>query len=100
MEEHVKIWKGIKHSSEDVEILDNLIESCDLSLKKNAKAGSLSGGQKRKLQLACMLVGGSSLCLLDEVTSGLVSPQTLFRSGLLTLLGSTVPSRYLEHHSC
>ncbi len=26
---------------------------------------------KRKLQLACMLVGGSSICLLDEVTSGL-----------------------------
>ena len=25
---------------------------------------------KRKLQLACMLVGGSSICLLDEVTSG------------------------------
>ena len=80
VEEHVKIWKGIKHSSEDVVALDNLIENCDLSSKKSARAGSLSGGQKRKLQLACMLVGGSSLCLLDEVTSGLVSPQALSRS--------------------
>jgi energy-coupling factor transporter ATP-binding protein EcfA2 len=48
-----------------------------LSLKKCARAGSLSGGQKRKLQLACMFVGGSSVCLLDEVTSGLVCPQAL-----------------------
>ena len=79
VEEHVKIWKGIKHSSEDAVALDNLIEHCDLSSKKTARAGTLSGGQKRKLQLACMLVGGSSLCLLDEVTSGLVSPSALFR---------------------
>jgi ABC-type multidrug transport system ATPase subunit len=85
-----------------METPDNLIESCDLSSKKTARAGSLSGGQKRKLQLACMLVGGSSLCLLDEVTSGLVSSQA-FRfvsSGLLIRLGSIVPSRYLEYYSC
>lgn len=32
---------------------------------------NLSGGQKRKLQLACALAGGSDLILLDEITSGL-----------------------------
>ncbi|OHW97887.1 ATP-binding cassette sub-family a member 9 [Colletotrichum incanum] len=33
--------------------------------------GTLSGGQKRKVQLTCMLAGGSSVCLMDEVTTGM-----------------------------
>lgn len=48
-----------------------LIEKCDLKLKRDHLAKTLSGGMKRKLQLACMLIGGSSICLLDEVTTGL-----------------------------
>jgi ATP-binding cassette, subfamily A (ABC1), member 3 len=70
--EHVKIWNQIKDSQDDGMTLDGLIDACDLSLKKNARSETLSGGQKRKLQLACMFVGGSSVCLLDEVSSGLV----------------------------
>lgn len=102
VEEHVKIWIGIKSARADAASLDNLIESCDLSSKKSARAGTLSGGQRRKLQLACMFVGGSSVCLLDEVTSGLVSPQLLF--GMIAnhalTSGSFVTPHYLEHHSC
>jgi ATP-binding cassette subfamily A (ABC1) protein 3 len=62
---------------EDTTALEHLVEACDLTLKKGARAGTLSGGQKRKLQLACMYVGGSKVCLLDEVTSGLVSISTI-----------------------
>ncbi|KAI5853669.1 P-loop containing nucleoside triphosphate hydrolase protein [Durotheca rogersii] len=69
--EHLSIWNCLKGNVEDAAALDRLIEKCDLVLKKNSLAGSLSGGMKRKLQLACMLVGGSSICLMDEVTSGL-----------------------------
>ncbi|KAL8737861.1 MAG: hypothetical protein Q9181_001303 [Wetmoreana brouardii] len=36
-----------------------------------AKSKTLSGGQKRKLQLAMMFAGGSSVCCVDEVSSGL-----------------------------
>ena len=60
VEEHVKIWNDIKFSKEDKAALEHLIEACDLTIKKNAPAGTLSGGQKRKLQLACMFVGGSN----------------------------------------
>ena len=73
VEEHVRIWNNIKCSISDNLAHDDLIEACNLSLKKNARADTLSGGQKRKLQLACMFVGGSTVCLLDEVSSGLVS---------------------------
>ena len=70
--EHVKFWSEIKGGHEDRAALDRLIEACDLTLKRNSRAGKLSGGQKRKLQLACMFVGNSTICLMDEVTTGLV----------------------------
>ncbi|KAI6614493.1 hypothetical protein MCOR14_011415 [Pyricularia oryzae] len=69
--EHVKIWSKIKHGSESIETLTKLVEYCDLKPKINSHARDLSGGQKRKLQLACMFAGGSEVLLLDEVTSGL-----------------------------
>ncbi|KAL7629619.1 hypothetical protein AAE478_001141 [Parahypoxylon ruwenzoriense] len=69
--EHLLIWNTIKGNAEDPAALEQLIEKCDLTLKRNGLASNLSGGMKRKLQLACMLVGGSSVCLMDEVTSGL-----------------------------
>ncbi|KAJ1330980.1 ATP-binding cassette subfamily A (ABC1) member 3 [Microdochium nivale] len=69
--EHLDIWNILKGGLDDASSIDKLMETCDLTLKKDSLAGSLSGGMKRKLQLACMLVGGSSICLLDEVTSGL-----------------------------
>ena len=72
--EHVQLWSQIKGGGEDTPALERLIEACDLTVKASSRAGNLSGGQKRKLQLACMFVGGSSVCLMDEVTSGLVGP--------------------------
>ena len=73
--EHVKIWNRIKDLQDSPVDLDSLVEACDLHVKRNARSDTLSGGQKRKLQLACMFVGGSSVCLLDEVSSGLVRYQ-------------------------
>ncbi|KAI1659759.1 P-loop containing nucleoside triphosphate hydrolase protein [Daldinia decipiens] len=69
--EHLVIWNALKGNTEDPTALEKLIEKCDLALKKSSFSRNLSGGMKRKLQLACMLVGGSSVCLMDEVTSGL-----------------------------
>lgn len=69
--EHMKIWSRIKATNMTNVELDKMLVACDLELKRNSKAKTLSGGQKRKLQLACMFVGDSSLCLIDECTSGL-----------------------------
>ncbi|KAK6836859.1 hypothetical protein PG987_007354 [Apiospora arundinis] len=63
--------KNILTPPESLEALEELIETCDLTLKATCKSKNLSGGMKRKLHLACMLVGGSSVCLMDEVTSGM-----------------------------
>lgn len=71
-EEHVWIFNSLKSDKKDPMSLNrDLLISCDLEQKLQAKSETLSGGQKRKLQLAMMLTGGSNLCLLDEVSSGL-----------------------------
>jgi ABC-type multidrug transport system ATPase subunit len=60
----------------DTKTLNSLVESCDLLPKKNNSVGTLSGGQMRKVQLLCMLAGDSSICLMDEVTTGMVGRPT------------------------
>ena len=71
--EHVKIFNSLKADAavDTKEQLTQLIAACDLDKKVNAWSRTLSGGQKRKLQLAMMFTGGSSICCVDEVSSGL-----------------------------
>ncbi|KAF8449911.1 hypothetical protein BGX38DRAFT_1269707 [Terfezia claveryi] len=71
VEEHVKIWNKIKCSGDSISVIHDLIRACDLEQKGKAQARTLSGGQKRKLQLAIMFTGGSNICAVDEVSSGL-----------------------------
>lgn len=71
--EHIRIFNKLKsprNTSTKAEITD-LVESVDLGLKIKARSGTLSGGQKRKLQLGMMLTGGSAVCCVDEVSSGI-----------------------------
>jgi ATP-binding cassette subfamily A (ABC1) protein 3 len=70
--EHVRIFNRLKSTgalASKAEI-EALIASCDLAKKSNAKARTLSGGQKRKLQLSMMFTGGSRVCCVDECSSG------------------------------
>ena len=71
--EHVKIFNQLKAGSraDANEALREAIVSCDLSTKINARSKTLSGGQKRKLQLAMAFTGGSKVCCVDEASSGL-----------------------------
>ena len=73
VEEHVMIFNRLKsiQSRDTKEETRDLIRRCDMDRKIKARAKTLSGGQKRKLQLALMLTGGSRICCIDEVSSGL-----------------------------
>ena len=73
VQEHVKLMYNLKatHRINADADLPDLIGACDLVHKRKAKSKTLSGGQKRKLQLAMMFAGGSSICCIDEVSSGL-----------------------------
>ncbi len=50
--------------------IDETIEHVGLSNKRNARAGSLSGGQQRRLDVALALIGDPDLIFLDEPTTG------------------------------
>ncbi|KAJ6526262.1 hypothetical protein DFH09DRAFT_1187858 [Mycena vulgaris] len=82
--ETLKVWSAVKWSENSVpgENFDQLLRDCDLLHKIHSRAGTLSGGQKRKLQLAIGLVGGSKLLLVDECTSGVdpLSRRALWRT--------------------
>lgn len=72
--EHVKIFNQLKAAvgaTDSKQQTENLIRACDLGHKIKARSSTLSGGQKRKLQLAMMFTGGSKVCCVDEMSSGL-----------------------------
>ncbi|QRV97372.1 ABC transporter [Ceratobasidium sp. AG-Ba] len=98
----VRLWRDIKvpHASRSpsstipletsFEALEQLLVDCDLGPKMHSSAATLSGGQKRRLQLACGLVGGSKIVLVDEATSG-VDP--LSRRAIWRALGKVREDR-------
>ncbi|KAF9771105.1 hypothetical protein IL306_011270 [Fusarium sp. DS 682] len=73
VEEHIRIFNHLKapNARATKQEIDDLIRSVDLYKKRKAFAKTLSGGQKRKLQLGLMLTGGSAVCCVDEVSSGI-----------------------------
>ena len=68
----LRVWKAIKPPrpgvSEDEDI-EQLLRDCDLDKKIHYNASALSGGQKRKLQLAIGMVGGSQSALLSFIAT-------------------------------
>ena len=72
-EEHLDIFydfKGGNPINKEAE-LKKLISDVGLSIDREKQAGSLSGGNRRKLSVSIALCGGSKLVLLDEPTSGM-----------------------------
>ncbi|KAI0756117.1 P-loop containing nucleoside triphosphate hydrolase protein [Daedaleopsis nitida] len=66
----LQLWQAIKPKADYAEDIVQLLKDCDLGAKIYHDVGALSGGQKRKLQLAVGLIGGSKILLVDECTSG------------------------------
>lgn len=66
----LRVWRSVKWSkhSDEKEDIEQLLKECDLGNKIHANAATLSGGQKRKLQLAIGLIGGSKSKFLARLT--------------------------------
>lgn len=68
VKETLVMWAGTCSTPKPVE---EILESVDLLHKADTRVGSLSGGEQRRLDLACALVGSPSVIFLDEPTTGL-----------------------------
>jgi len=65
--ESLRTFAGYYRHARDV---DEVVEIVGLTEKRDARARTLSGGQKRRLDLGLALVGDPELIFLDEPTTG------------------------------
>lgn len=66
--ETLKMWAGTLSTPLPV---DNVLAMVDMTDRAGVRVSSLSGGERRRLDLACALVGQPRLLFLDEPTTGL-----------------------------
>lgn len=63
--------RGVPPAPVDSDFLQGVIASIDLGGFVERMAGTMSGGEQQRLALACALVGGTALILVDEPTGAL-----------------------------
>ncbi|KAF4317459.1 hypothetical protein JM18_007589 [Phytophthora kernoviae] len=71
--EHLELFasiKGVHHSELDAVVKDK-IDQLNLADFENKLAGSLSGGNKRKLSVAIAMIGNPRIIFLDEPSTGM-----------------------------
>jgi ABC-2 type transport system ATP-binding protein len=66
--ETLRLWSGTLTTSRPV---DDMLELLSLGRRADTRVVSLSGGETRRLDLACALMGEPELLVLDEPTTGL-----------------------------
>ena len=98
VKEHLFHFAGFYQRPRDV---DEVVEVVGLSDKRDARVRTLSGGQRRRLDLGLALIGDPDVIFLDEPTTGF-DPEARRRAwdtiGSLRELGKTIllTTHYLE----
>ena len=69
--ENLQFFCRFKGIDNEEALVNEVLESYNLMSNEKTLAKNLSGGQKRKLQLAIALLGDAKIVLLDEPSSGM-----------------------------
>ena len=73
VKENLIYFARIKGINPDIrsKLIDHTIKQLNLQDHRHKEAGTLSGGNKRKLQVAIALIGNPPIILLDEPSAGM-----------------------------
>lgn len=92
-------WRQVAKDSEIRDKAGDLLQDLGLSDKRDMLSGSLSRGDKRRLELAMCLVQDPKLLLLDEPTAGMSRADTNNTIDLLKAIGTErqITTIIIEH---
>ena len=89
--------KGLSPSSLETKI-ESLLDEYNLSHKRQAKIRSLSGGQKRLVELIRALLGNPQILILDEPTSGIdIESRAFMKEKILELCSQGMAVLWTTH---
>ena len=99
--ENLVLVARLRHLEEPGRVADRLLERFSLTDAGGRRAGTYSGGMRRRLDIAMSLVGDPAIIFLDEPTTGLDPQARLEVWGMISELaraGTTVllTTQYLE----
>ncbi|MBD8889971.1 ABC transporter ATP-binding protein [Roseibium litorale] len=94
----LKAWGRVDQDSEVRDRSMHMLEDVGLASKKDMIAGSLSRGDKRRLELAMCLVQDPKLLLLDEPTAGMSRADTNNTIDLLKRIGERGITKIVIEH--
>jgi branched-chain amino acid transport system ATP-binding protein len=94
----INAWGPIGKRGEVIEKAQDILQEVGLWEKKDEIAGSLSRGDKRRLELAMCLVQDPKLLLLDEPTAGMSRADTNNTIDLLKKIGERGITKIIIEH--
>ena len=90
-------WKGGRNDRALHDSAMSLLDGLGMSERSTMKAGNLSHGEQRRLELAMVLAGSPRLLLLDEPTAGMGIEETERMVKLLSALPGKYSALLVEH---
>jgi len=94
----INAWSRVRDQKQIRDHAEHLLEDVDLHDKRDIIAGTLSRGDKRRLELAMCLVQDPKLLLLDEPTAGMSRADTNNTIDLLKRIGERGITKIIIEH--